>query len=85
MESLTERAVLIADGMRVDFLEEARDELTGQSRRKWALLIVAFVLGAAAVLAAIVFDVRRSANVNISEATDENSAATSPDPAPTGG
>ena len=33
----------------IEFFDEAIDEVVGRSSRKWALLLVAFVVGAAAV------------------------------------
>ena len=58
MSSLTDRAVLLADDVRLDFLEEAREELAGRSRRKWALVAIAFVVGAAATAVGIAFMLR---------------------------
>ena len=79
-ESLTERAVLLADDVRLDFLEEAREELAGRTPRRWALIAIAFVAGAAATAAGIAFILRRATKP--SEAP-ENGAAESPTPAPT--
>ena len=67
--SLTERVGLLADNARLDFLEEAREELASRSRRKWALVAIAFVLGATASAVAIAFILQRAADPT--EAPDE--------------
>jgi hypothetical protein len=56
---ILERTVLLPDDVRRDFLEEVESELSGRSRGKWALLVVAFVTGAVCatfVLARVVRD-----------------------------
>jgi hypothetical protein len=73
MSSLTERAVLLADDVRLDFLEEAREELAGRSRRKWALIAIAFVAGGAATAVGIAFILRRATNPH--ETSDDGAAA----------
>lgn len=72
MESLTERVVVLADDVRLDFLEEAREELAGRSRRKWALIAIAFVVGAAATAVGIAFILRGATTP--SEASDDGAA-----------
>ncbi len=44
---MIERVLLLPDEARRDFLEEVESELSGRSQGKWALLVVAFVAGAA--------------------------------------
>ena len=78
MESLAERTVLLTDDIRLDFLEGAREELTNRSRRKWALIAVALVLGATAAAVAIALILRRAATT--SDASDDG-AAEAPKPA----
>ena len=72
MDSLAERTILLADDVRLDFLEEARNELVGKSRRKWALILIAFVLGAAAMAVGVAFILRR--RVAATEVPDESAA-----------
>ena len=42
-------------------LEEAAEELVGKSKRKWALVLVAFVVGAIAAVVVVRFEMRRIA------------------------
>ena len=63
---------MLADDVRLDFLEEARNELVGKSRRKWALILIAFVLGAAAMAVGVAFILRR--RVAATEVPDESAA-----------
>jgi hypothetical protein len=37
----------VAEAIGVDFIEEALDQLTGRSRKKWAVMLAAFFVGAA--------------------------------------
>lgn len=83
MESLSERALLFADDARLNYLEEARAELTGQSRRKWALLLAALVIGAAVALIVMAISVRRA--VETDSGTDADTAAAAPALASTSG
>ena len=51
MASLTDRALVFANDVSVNAVTEVGKELTGQTRRKWILVVAAFVLGAAVVAA----------------------------------
>ena len=54
-----------------DVLSEAVDELTGDSKRKWAVMLVAFVFGSIATVLVIRYRRRRA-----TEAVDSDVAAT---------
>ena len=75
MESLAERAVLLADDMRVDFFDEARKSSAVGPDKRWALVVAAFVLGAVVAMIAIAFNLRRA-----TEAQKEIGIASSADP-----
>jgi len=48
-----------------DVVQEAADELTGRSKRKWALVLVAFVLGGVIAVVVIRSRKRRAAETVI--------------------
>jgi hypothetical protein len=81
MPSLTERAVIVADDIGLKVIDEARQELTGRTTRKWAVAVLAFVVGAAVVLIAIGF--RKLETAETMGGSEEDSATAS-DPALTG-
>ena len=37
----------VAEAIGIDFIEEAVDQLSGRSRKKWAVMLLAFIVGAA--------------------------------------
>jgi hypothetical protein len=75
LEDLTERVVLLGGDVRVDLLEDAREKLTGRSRRKWALIMIAFLVGAGFATVAIERIFHRVTETN--ERSDEVAAAPS--------
>jgi hypothetical protein len=46
MAAIPDDLLIFADDARMHFVEEVREELTGESSANWALLLTAFVLGA---------------------------------------
>jgi hypothetical protein len=52
--ALIDKALVSAGNVATNLTKEAEEELTGDSRRKWALVVIAFILGAAALAALIV-------------------------------
>ena len=77
MASLTDRALVRADDIRLDVVEEARKELSGQSRRKWALVLIAFTLGAAVAVMVIAVVIARRNAETISGVDEETEVAAS--------
>jgi hypothetical protein len=52
--ALIDNALLSAGNVATNLTKEAERELAGDSKRKWALVLIAFVLGGAALAALIV-------------------------------
>jgi hypothetical protein len=66
MESVIEHVGAAVVG---DVLQETVDELSGRSKRKWAVILVAFVIGA--VAAALVIRSRKRGAVDPAKSLDE--------------